>query len=113
MKRDFVKIGEMMMRLSKKLWEEMKNKDLVSEVEKGEFPHSMKHSFSQDLFCKWCGISFFTHWVRKIECARGRQRKEVNERDNVDRRFQTAKKATRKMRIDYIQRLREGKGEKK
>jgi len=101
------------MRLSKKLWEEMKDKDLVSEVEKGELPHSMKHSFSQDLFCKWCGISFFTHWVRKIECARGRHRVRGGEKEKASRRSQPTKAAAKRMRIDYIQRLREGKGEKK
>jgi hypothetical protein len=110
LKRDFVKIGEMTMRLSKKLWEEMKDKDLVSEVEKGEFPHAMKHSFSQDLFCKWCGISFFTHWVRNIECGRARRPTREGEKD---RRSQPTKAVAKRMRIDYIQRLREGKGEKK
>ena len=56
------------MKLSKRDWEHMQRQ--IKVPDKG-LPNADLHSFNEDLFCKWCGISMLTHWAKPLTCVNG------------------------------------------
>lgn len=100
------------MKLNKKDWMRIRDDDNSALYQELVLPYAMRHTFGQDLFCKWCGISIITHWKMKIVCKRAplnnKEKAKIaseQEAEKVNRRGNDSAKFECDPRIDYSVKL--------